>query len=70
MPPDEAGESMLSGAADTIEHRPMGLAHLAGVLKALCEENRMRVLCFLMQGRRRVCHLAFWVYPRIWCRTT
>lgn len=35
-----------------------GLAQLSSWLKTLCEENRMRVLCFLMQGERSVCDLA------------
>jgi ArsR family transcriptional regulator len=34
------------------------LAHLANSLKMLCEHNRMRILCFLMQGERGVCDLA------------
>ena len=49
---------MAAAAADKVEHEPMGLARLSGFLKALCEENRMRILCFLMQGERSVCDLA------------
>jgi ArsR family transcriptional regulator len=36
----------------------VGLAELANSLKMLCEHNRMRILCFLMQGERGVCDLA------------
>jgi len=36
----------------------VGLAELADSLKMLCEHNRMRILCFLMQGERGVCDLA------------
>jgi len=38
--------------------QPIGLAQLSSLLRALCEENRMRILCFLMQGERSVCDLA------------
>ncbi len=41
-----------------VESQPVGLAQLASVLKVLCEQNRMRILCFLMQGERSVCDLA------------
>ncbi len=41
-----------------VEPQPVGLAQLSSFLKALCEENRMRILCFLMQGERSVCDLA------------
>lgn len=41
-----------------VEPQPVGLAQLSSVLKTLCEENRMRILCFLMQGERSVCDLA------------
>jgi len=40
------------------ESQPVGLAQLSSVLKTLCEQNRMRILCFLMQGERSVCDLA------------
>ncbi|HIP97372.1 MAG TPA: ArsR family transcriptional regulator [Anaerolineae bacterium] len=36
----------------------MSLARLSSFLKTLCEENRMSILCFLMQGERNVCNLA------------
>ena len=36
----------------------IGLAELADSLRMLCEPNRMRILCFLMQGERGVCELA------------
>ena len=36
----------------------VGLAELADSLQILCEHNRMRILCFLMQGERGVCDLA------------
>lgn len=42
----------------TVEPQPVGLAQLSSFLKTLCEENRMRLLCFLMQGERSVCDLA------------
>ncbi len=38
--------------------RSAGLAQLSSWLRTLCEENRMRVLCFLLQGERSVCDLA------------
>lgn len=41
-----------------VEPQPVGLAQLSSVLKILCEQNRMRILCFLMQGERSVCDLA------------
>jgi len=41
-----------------VEPQPVGLAQLSSFLKALCEENRMRILCFLMQGERSVCDMA------------
>ena len=41
-----------------VEPQPVGLAQLSSFLKTLCEENRMRILCFLMQGERSVCDLA------------
>ncbi len=41
-----------------VEPQPAGLAQLSGFLKTLCEQNRMRILCFLMQGERSVCDLA------------
>ena len=41
-----------------VKPQPVGLAQLSSFLKALCEENRMRILCFLMQGQRSVCDLA------------
>lgn len=41
-----------------VEHQHMDLAQLSSFLKTLCEENRMRILCFLMQGERSVCDLA------------
>lgn len=44
--------------AAKVEPQPVGLAQLSNVLKTLCEENRMRILCFLMQGERSVCDLA------------
>jgi len=34
------------------------LAQLSSTLKMICEENRMRVLCFLMQGERCVNEIA------------
>jgi ArsR family transcriptional regulator len=39
-----------------------GLVQLSSCLKTLCEENRMRILCFLMQGERSVCDLAACLY--------
>lgn len=36
----------------------VGLAQLSGFLRVLCEENRMRILCFLMQSERSVCDMA------------
>jgi ArsR family transcriptional regulator len=41
-----------------VQQQPVGLAQLASLLKTLCEQNRMRILCFLMQGERGVCDLA------------
>ena len=41
-----------------VEPQPVGLAQLSSFLKTLCEENRMRILCFLMQGERSVCDLS------------
>ena len=38
-----------------VEPQPVDLAQLSSFLKTLCEENRMRILCFLMQGERSVC---------------
>lgn len=47
---------MLESAVEV--RQPAGLAQLSSWLKTLCEENRMRVLCFLLQGERSVCDLA------------
>jgi len=33
-------------------------AQLANILKMLCEEHRMKILCFLMQRERCVCEIA------------
>ena len=44
--------------ATKVEPQPVGLAQLSNILKTLCEQNRMRILCFLMQGERSVCDLA------------
>ena len=41
-----------------VRQQPVSLAQFAGLLRALCEKNRMRILCFLMQGERSVCDLA------------
>lgn len=49
---------MVVDLAVKVESQPVGLAQLSSVLKTLCEENRMRILCFLMQGERSVCDLA------------
>jgi len=37
---------------------PYTLAQLSSTLKMICEENRMKVLCFLMQGERCVNEIA------------
>ena len=49
---------MTVDSAVKVEPQPVGLAQLSSFLKTLCEENRMRILCFLMQGERSVCDLA------------
>jgi len=41
-----------------VEPQPVSMVQLSAFLKILCEENRMRILCFLMQGERSVCDLA------------
>jgi ArsR family transcriptional regulator len=49
---------MVTEAVVEIVSPLVGLAELADSLKMLCEQNRMRILCFLMQGERGVCDLA------------
>jgi len=49
---------MTVDSAIAVQKQPVGLGGLATLLKALCEHNRMRILCFLMQGERGVCDLA------------
>jgi len=49
---------MTVDSAGGVQVQFVGLAQLASWLKTLCEQNRMRILCFLMQGERGVCDLA------------
>lgn len=41
-----------------LKQHAVGLMRLSGLLRTLGEENRMRILCFLMQGEHSVCDLA------------
>ena len=49
---------MTIGTGVDVARTSMGLSQLSNTLKTLCEQNRMRILCFLMQGERGVCELA------------
>ncbi len=49
---------MVTDAAVEVQRSSVSLVELANSLKVLCEHNRMRILCFLMQGEHGVCDLA------------